>query len=581
MSITARVARRFQAGFIPDKFWKTKKSELKAILAKPMAGSKPYVAAHSIFDEVIPFLGKFVIELLAFGVHTAAEVSIKDRLDTAKHILGKIAEGHQAFDDAIRVPLANNAKEEVTWTIAYEIENAFEKKFPTLGDCLRGFWKTDRRLLEGLAGRLLKKATPAEATAVEMNALDGLSSRAKYEFFKRVNLEGLALKTVTREKVAWDPFKWMDFLKEVLVSNFTQDAVNESNGLTEFDLYGLKVVIQDNTVTPEQTKQYIKYLDEAYNRFKAKGLSRAWYGTLFIQCEECGGTNPLGADYGVGGHYHIGPNTISCYVRPRPFVVELMAHELGHRFWFKHMTSEQRARFEGLVKVHKTLTPGNKPVAEKDLKRAEAAVTADVGDFRILLDTFNDTKGTWPKAVTDFAQQIFKANMDLGTSLYKTCADFAEPHYSPDLKQEMKKLSGTTESAGFVLRIFCLKESMLKYFADAGKDDNERSANFRDFVRNWVHDATVYLERTRAAALGYLRLAYKLNKEGYEEGENRPVTPVSDYGKSNIDEAFAEVFAHYIIGKDMDRDQLESFKSVLSSQDPLVRRILTRWAAGG
>jgi hypothetical protein len=42
------------------------------------------------------------------------------------------------------------------------------------------------------------------------------------------------------------------------------------------------------------------------------------------------------------------------------------------------------------------------------------------------------------------------------------------------------------------------------------------------------------------------------------------VEPVSDYGKSDIDEAFAEVFAHYVLNFDITRDQMESFRSVLS-----------------
>lgn len=51
-----------------------------------------------------------------------------------------------------------------------------------------------------------------------------------------------------------------------------------------------------------------------------------------------------------------------------------------------------------------------------------------------------------------------------------------------------------------------------------------------------------------------------------EDGAEKPVTPVSNYGKSSIEEAFAEAFAHYVLGDDMDLDQAESFRSVLRKQ---------------
>ena len=49
-----------------------------------------------------------------------------------------------------------------------------------------------------------------------------------------------------------------------------------------------------------------------------------------------------------------------------------------------------------------------------------------------------------------------------------------------------------------------------------------------------------------------------------EEGKYKPVFPVSTYGRSNIEEAFAEVFARYVLEKNITRDQVESFRSVLA-----------------
>jgi hypothetical protein len=55
--------------------------------------------------------------------------------------------------------------------------------------------------------------------------------------------------------------------------------------------------------------------------------------------------NHLDSAAGVGGHYNIQKNHVKIFSRPGPFIVELMAHELGHRYWYKHMSSTQRARF--------------------------------------------------------------------------------------------------------------------------------------------------------------------------------------------------------------------------------------------
>jgi hypothetical protein len=76
-----------------------------------------------------------------------------------------------------------------------------------------------------------------------------------------------------------------------------------------------------------------------------------------------------------------------------------------------------------------------------------------------------------------------------------------------------------------------------------------------------------------------LDVAEKGRQEAWE-ADPRAVLPVSEYGKSNIGEAFAEVFAHYVLGADLTRDQLESFRSVLSSEDDVLARIVRRFLAG-
>ena len=59
----------------------------------------------------------------------------------------------------------------------------------------------------------------------------------------------------------------------------------------------------------------------------------------------------------------------------------------------------------------------------------------------------------------------------------------------------------------------------------------------------------------------------KIDDEGYIVNDPRKVLPVSDYGKTNISEAFAEVFAHYVLERSMTRDQVDSFKAVLKTAE--------------
>ena len=65
-----------------------------------------------------------------------------------------------------------------------------------------------------------------------------------------------------------------------------------------------------------------------------------------------------------------------------------------------------------------------------------------------------------------------------------------------------------------------------------------------------------------------------------EEGNLKPVAPFGDYGTSNIEEAFAEVFEGYVAEKELTRDQIESFRSVISSEiDSLEESVAQRYGA--
>jgi len=96
---------------------------------------------------------------------------------------------------------------------------------------------------------------------------------------------------------------------------------------------------------PRDLDAYLPYLIEAKQRLSSKGFDDLWYGPIFIQCEECGGKNPLGASFGVGAHYFHNRDYIFIYMDPQRAIVPLVIHELGHRMYYKFLDLKDRSQF--------------------------------------------------------------------------------------------------------------------------------------------------------------------------------------------------------------------------------------------
>lgn len=120
---------------------------------------------------------------------------------------------------------------------------------------------------------------------------------------------------------------------------------SDREAFKEFDLYGVKVIVLDEKVTAIEIEEYIRFLDMTYRALTLKGFKEIWRGKIFIDCKECGGENPYGKQFGVGGHYFVGKDFVKVYSRPSPFIVELVSHELAHKFWYKDLSSGQREEF--------------------------------------------------------------------------------------------------------------------------------------------------------------------------------------------------------------------------------------------
>jgi len=578
------------AGFLPQKFFRERKAELKAILTKSGYSNRPRDIVYSLRDIVIPFFKLFAKDITQFGMTDASMVSINDRVDTATHIIGKVADGWAKFDEELQAALhypAKNVTEEIEWSIAHEIGQYQEKAVPDLATAMKAILQTDRRLITGLGQRVQKKATPEILAAIEQASKEdfGNASRMKWQFFADIKLEASAKRLVTREKITWDPFKWFDFLYDVLASNYSSTV---DDGFRQFDLYGMKVVVDDTTVTPEQVKEYVKYLDKAYHLLRYKKLDKVWYGTVFIRCDACGGVN-YNTGGGVGGNYPIGRDVVNVFSRPSSFIVELMAHELGHRYWFKFMSQAQRGKFESLVKAHRKPRPSNvkpMPILSSKVLRAKNLVDEAATVARASLDAVKDPgKKFFRDVLRENSAAIARAGFTFSNAIQDAVhSPGADSQINPEVKQLLQDVLDSVEDVRRYMGDFdeVLTREIHKE-PDPAKKPRSVDAFWRavfERVRDaWLEVFEQKLSMAVANAFIYVdaaALAYNEKENGrynemvkeYDEEygkDERPVAPVSNYGQSNIDEAFAEVFAHYVLEYDISQDQIESFRVVLAS----------------
>ncbi len=595
MSLASNVLSRFLEakksplqGFIPDAWFKGKKAELRAHLA--FAVSSPEDARFEIDDRIIPFFLKFSRDFVDLGVHPQAVTSIQDRVSTVVHVLERISEGHGALArllSSFRKEHDEPGYSQVTSHIASEIERLWEKKFKTLGGTLEEFWRADGSAIQTFSDAALRKATPQEVDALSRLSKDDFGTdviHTAYAFYQRV-VDGKIKSFLSKEKIDnWDFTKWVDRIQAMMAANYTDDAIQKGDLFQEFNLYGMKIVVDDRTVDESLLKKYIRFLDETYARFKAKRMSSAWYGTVFIQCESCGGVNPLGVDLGVGGDYHITKDTIRIYDRPSPGMVELLAHELGHRYWYKQMTSEQRAHFESLVRTHKRPKPQLPQTAlspflipEDKIKEGWERLDALAAEATKVLQDFKVSRLRWFR---DILQKFEPPLGHIGGKFFSSYIDalhFAgsSATVNADVRQKFETAQANAIAFGKLLRNVDELDRKVNAYPDGTdwtkafkKEQGVWLEEAEQLLKASVRDGRIYIESTVKAynAKEVDRTnPQRILKEWEDEWDNdsREVIPVSTYGENNISEAFAEVFAHYIVGKDMNRDQIESFKAVL------------------
>ena len=110
---------------------------------------------------------------------------------------------------------------------------------------------------------------------------------------------------------------------------------------------------------PMDRLEYIRKLKETEALLKRRGLERVWYGQVSIEAPGRAPPNMHGASLGVGAVYMRQGDKVIVYNDPTPGLPRLIAHELGHRYYYKFMDNTDRERFsEWFGKVSATTSYG-------------------------------------------------------------------------------------------------------------------------------------------------------------------------------------------------------------------------------
>jgi len=145
----------------------------------------------------------------------------------------------------------------------------------------------------------------------------------------------------------------------------------------EFNVGNVKVVMLDLQGPFPQEREdkrnpflavpaYLKQLQKAEALLRQKGLGFLWYGPMFVKQRSAGGKNRLGEKFGLGAHYEPGRDIVVIYNDPTAGLYRLIAHELGHRYYYKFMNSTQRAEFNAMFGDVPAVSEYGGTIAEED-----------------------------------------------------------------------------------------------------------------------------------------------------------------------------------------------------------------------
>lgn len=340
-----------------------------------------------------------------------------------------------------------------------------------------------------------------------------------------------------------------------------------------FDLHGMKVLVLHAEMEDEDILKYVRYLDECYQLMRSKGLKKAWYGVVELDCKDCGGNYN-----GHGAAQYIDETDVVRFHMEKPdrYVVQAMAHELGHRYWWKQMSQEQRSRYTLMVNAKTKsvvmMSDWHAPMDPNEEHIYIGAVRDQMDEIMVPIQVYERLRKfpSWGSFMDKLGDKIVAKGFELGRKFPyvnalpsvkdPTVRSLAEKvqELRTELSDHLLELDTRARPPANLLYEIGFKESRAKYLKETKRLVQGLEDMALKYVKAYVKAFNARAEEGRAEI-----------REKYWDADKfrtspAPVEPVSDYGKTNIDEAFAEAFSYFVIGEDMTRGQIESFKAVLN-----------------
>jgi len=555
------------AGFVPIKFFQAKKKEL----VEGLKNKNTFSYIHDLYY----WLETFERELKAMGLHPVAAQAVKEYVKDIRDDLEEANKRQLAFDAKLA-------------TIPYKGDNSPSAKLASLF----------RRLIEDASWKVYGRNVPAQLKSypdVDIPALLATASRLANRmpqedkdalvkedepWLYNLNAKARAMVEnaiprlwvkVKHPRVVDVPAR-IDFIYKILAAKYTEKAKEEGDLLwyRDFSIGKLRVIVKEGYGVEliANAEAYAQYFMEAKSLLERKGFGKLWYGVFFLGSTSYDKLSPAAQEayqqYGytslesTAGTYHDGDDTVKLTIPPRQSVVDTIVHEMGHRYWYKFMRSDQRARFNDLVRTNTSEKTREYPSGPYRVRYNPEAPLVNIGKV----------KKEAQQAFDSFQTQIYKLLFQEGDDLLKALVsqlDGLRDAFERSLRAILPTVPGVdfSEAETAIYSTLATLEGIALY-------SKEELASLS--VTRW------YLDWSKDHWDAYLLVTQYLDKVSDTQGEIKPVSAVSDYGAGSIEEAFAEVFERYVMEESLNRDQLESFRSVLSSlapdENPSLLRVL-------
>lgn len=377
----------------------------------------------------------------------------------------------------------------------------------------------------------------------------------------------------------------------------------------EFKIGNMTFVVVYDFKSGRLFNEYVAEARAAYGKLKRWGLDKeTWYGVTFIMDvtsnkltdEEKAAYKRSGYDISAkAGDYNYASNDIHMWSRVDSFQ-NVLTHELGHRYWYKHMSQSQRMQFVRSVwtKDHDKVVrpPGDsnyvskkeaenelrpkweKLVSEYTAKWRSSSVKSSYG-IRGWYDMFQRGIGSNPHVVWSYlmmVDQIFSRDLPKYGSDRVQITPLPEYQAYRHLYGEFEQLSKSDRP-----RLEALREKVHPGANGATAIDEAYRGELDAFVLENYQQYLKILEQIDGVGWqvieAYLNAAYKTESDAEEVRNTRMVEPVSNYGKTNPSEAWAEAFSHLVSGGDMTVGQIRVMLNIIKGYKKQALKVAARF----